>query len=336
MPPRSPAYEIVKGYLDEFPHAHTMTLARSAYADHPLQWATLEACRSAFRRARGNSGTANRVGHIEQQHYRPPQKPGDPFGPLPKGLKEIADWGPVVIGGPVTALVLADIHAPWHDDVALTGALAAGMDAGCDTVILNGDIADCHSVSKWETNPELRNFNAERTATCQVLIGIRERFPDARIVFKLGNHEERLERYLWAKAPELFGMPEWQMQNVLALDEHGMECVKDARPIRLGKLYVLHGHEMYGGTNTVNPARTLFLRGHVSALCSHSHRTSQHSEKDLAETVNSAWSTGCLCDLHPRYCRINKWNHGFAIVTVDGDGAFSVQNPRVVDGAVWS
>lgn len=49
------------------------------------------------------------------------------------------------------------------------------------------------------------------------------------------------------------------------------------------------------------------------------------------------WSTGCLCDLRPEYARINKWNHGFAAVTVHDDGSFDVSNQRVTaDGRVRS
>jgi hypothetical protein len=52
------------------------------------------------------------------------------------------------------------------------------------------------------------------------------------------------------------------------------------------------------------------------------------------ETIYCA-STGCLCGLHPAYARINKWNHGFAIVEVDSKGVFQVDNQRVVDGKPW-
>jgi hypothetical protein len=41
--------------------------------------------------------------------------------------------------------------------------------------------------------------------------------------------------------------------------------------------------------------------------------------------------------LRPEYARINKWNHGFASVTVDADGSFDVTNYRITaDGRVRS
>jgi hypothetical protein len=41
------------------------------------------------------------------------------------------------------------------------------------------------------------------------------------------------------------------------------------------------------------------------------------------------WSTGCLCDLTPEYARVNRWNWGFATVTVDTAGSFDVDNYRI-------
>jgi hypothetical protein len=41
------------------------------------------------------------------------------------------------------------------------------------------------------------------------------------------------------------------------------------------------------------------------------------------------WSTGCLCDLRPEYARYAKWNHGHAVVNVEPDGQFQVQNFRI-------
>jgi hypothetical protein len=41
------------------------------------------------------------------------------------------------------------------------------------------------------------------------------------------------------------------------------------------------------------------------------------------------WSTGCLCDLTPDYSRVNRWNHGFAVVEVDEAGSFNVDNLRI-------
>ena len=110
----------------------------------------------------------------------------------------------------------------------------------------------------------------------------------------------------------------------------------DKRPIRLGKLNVIHGHEYrFSISNPVNPARGFFLRTKTHVLGSHFHQPSHHSETNLEGCMISAWSTGCLCNVHPEYSPINNWGQGFAFVVVDKEGAFRVENLRIVGGKVW-
>jgi hypothetical protein len=69
-----------------------------------------------------------------------------------------------------------------------------------------------------------------------------------------------------------------------------------------------------------------------TVIIGHHHRSSSHVEYDWRHRPINCWSTGCLCDLTPAYARINKWNHGHAIVDVDSDGSFSVSNYKQIKG----
>ena len=84
----------------------------------------------------------------------------------------------------------------------------------------------------------------------------------------------------------------------------------------------------------MNQARGAFLRLNHTVLEGHGHRTSTHSEPDMFGAERVCFSTGCLCDLRPAYAVLNKWNHGFAVVTVHDGGEFDVQNLRVAAGRV--
>jgi len=255
---------------------------------------------------------------------------------LPPALTHFSDWRAVPIEGPHRVLVLSDIHVPFHDLAAIKLAIEYGIKRDATMVLLNGDIVDFYAVSQWEKDPRRRDFPGEVRAGRQFLKALRSAFPDARIIFKEGNHEERYERYLRMKAPELIGLPDFEWGSVYGLDEWGIERVGEKRPIRLGKLHVIHGHEYrFAISNPVNPARGFFLRAKTHVLGGHLHQTSQHSEKDLTGNVVSAWSVGCLCDLHPDFRPLNGWCHGFAYIEVDKNGAFRVENLRVIDGKVW-
>jgi hypothetical protein len=49
--------------------------------------------------------------------------------------------------------------------------------------------------------------------------------------------------------------------------------------------------------------------------------------------ITTTWSLGCLCELHPAYLPINKWNWGMALIDIDGQN-FEVRNKRIHNGKV--
>jgi predicted phosphodiesterase len=328
--------EIADDFLSRFPKAPTLTLARMAYNAHPSIWRNLDTARNYFRFRRGAIGSLNRRNSTDKSHFRAPQKPGDPFGRMPAQLRDFDEWGSVNFSGPCRVLVISDLHIPYYDRKATICALKYGQELGANVVLLNGDIADFFALSFWENDPRKRNFPKEIRDLKDFLRSVRDLFPRARIIYKLGNHEERMIRYMRVKAPELLGLPEFEIESVLGLADNDIQLVKDNRPIKFGGLNIIHGHEYrFAISNPVNPARGLFLRGKTNAICGHFHQSSQHSERSLDQKVLSTWSTGCLCDLHPEYRPINNWNHGFMVVQVDKNDAFEVGNLRIVSGKAY-
>ena len=323
--------EIAADYIRRFPRSATKTLARLAYKEAPELWLSVESCRDVFRYVRGNHGKRTRKFSTMP---RPNGKSGNPFSDIPPGMVEIDDFKPYVINDPGRYLILSDIHIPYHDRDALMTALESVKDPR--GIILNGDICDHFALSYWEKDPRERDFPHEIAVTKKILGLMRAAFPKARMVYKLGNHEERLERYMQLKAPELLGIEALEFQNLFDTDSFHTEVVKDKRPIKLGKLNVIHGHEYrFSISNPVNPARGLFLRSKALALCGHFHQSSHHSENTLDDKQMVCWSTGCLSDLHPRWMVLNKWNLGFATVDIDEKGAFTVENRRIIEGKIY-
>jgi predicted phosphodiesterase len=326
--------DVAAGYLARFPDAASKTLARKAYTENGAVWPNLEACRKTFQYLRGTSGEKNRKSLSINDFVRPTHVSGDAFGRIPKPI--VSGWHTVNFRGPMNALVLNDIHVPYHNARFIETAIKEGKEKAIDFLLLNGDIIDCYSISRWETDPRKRKFKQELDKTVELLRFLRSNFPKARMVYKLGNHEERYESYMMCKAPELLDIPRFELESMLEFENLGIECVREKMPIKLGKLHVIHGHEYrFAISNPVNPARGTYLRGKVNALCGHFHRSSSHSEKAMDEKVVTCWSVGCGCDMHPDYMPLNSWNLGFARVEIDAAGAFCVNNLRVVDGKVY-
>jgi predicted phosphodiesterase len=229
-------------------------------------------------------------------------------------------------------LILSDIHLPYHNIAAVTESLNYGLAKNIDAILLNGDVMDCYLLSKFCPDPRKRSLKDELEAAGQFLDLLTKIAP---VFYKLGNHEERLEKYLIVNAPVLLDVPEYELVNLLHCRARNVEVITDQKIIYIGHLPILHGHEVRLSGVSVNPARSLFLKTKKTALCGHLHRTSQHNEMTLDGKLISTWSTGHLGEEHPKYARINNWNHGAARVEVDGDGNFEVINLRVQNNKLF-
>jgi predicted phosphodiesterase len=230
-------------------------------------------------------------------------------------------------------LILSDVHLPYHNISAIEEAVNYGINKKIDSILLNGDILDCYMLSKYQPDPRNRNFGEEIIAFQQFVKELKRIF-DVPIFYKLGNHEERYEKIMISRCAEFLRIPHFDFENVLGCKELSIEVIKDQRIVYLGKLVVLHGHEINMKSVNVNPARSLFLKTHTSSLCSHLHRTSQHTEPSLDEDI-TCWSTGHLGESHPKYARINKWNFGCARVEKNETGDYEVINVNLTKNPLY-
>lgn len=323
-------HEIVSRLVAAHPDAPAQTLARRLIAECNGAL-TLNQANCRIRRAFGVMGKMQRAEATNRSAFRPPRQAGE----VPQLPPSKADpWEPFTLE-PGTIGVLSDIHVPYHDETALRAAVDCLAGERVDTLVLNGDWMDFYSISRHEKNPKHRNLRGELDAAREFLRWVRHQFPLARIVAKDGNHEERWERWLWQHAPEISDEPEMRLDRWMKLGDLEIEHVGDKRIVLAGKLPILHGHEKGNGISSpVNQARGAFLRLHHTVLEGHGHRTSTHAEPDMFGRETVCFSTGCLCDMRPRYAVLNKWNHGAARVQIHADGSFDVTNFRIVNGKV--
>jgi predicted phosphodiesterase len=322
--------QLAMDVIEQFPDLPNRTLARKLVAEHPTVFLAEEPARTLVRDIRGAKGMRDR--HNSVPHLKKPL--GWQQNVMPKAIKE--DRPDLVIKGAHRTLIMSDIHIPYHDEVALNAAIEYGRKNKPDIIILNGDIGDFYAVSRHDKDPR-RCLADELDAVRQFLFWLRKQFPKARIIFKTGNHEQRLERFLMKNAPVLLGTSDFEIPTLLRFDELGIEAVGSLNLIRLGKLCIYHGHELpQGMSSPVNPARGMWMRVQETLLCGHWHRVSEHVEKlGISGKTVSCWSTGCLCDMRPTYSIINRWSHGFAFVTTNKSGEFEVQNKRIIKGQVY-
>lgn len=318
--------DVVRKYVEKFPEHGNRTLASLIQKENPNLFSSLEGARCSVRYVRGNSGKTQ--GRKERaSHPKPNGKAGE--YKIPKSLTPKKRIVRIPDG---KTLLLSDIHLPYHDVEALECALDHGHDA--DNVVLNGDTVDFYATSRWDTDPNHRDLAGELQAARQFLMHLRERFPNANIYFKIGNHEERWEKFLWRKAPELCGVPDFKMEKLLRFEDLDIQEIGGRQLTKAGGLWILHGHEFFNTFDPVNFARTLQVKTGVCTIAGHKHKSSQHSVKSMDGDTVACWSVGCLCDLEPDYMPVNQWNLGFAEITHKGK-KFEVNNYRIIDGEAY-
>jgi len=228
---------------------------------------------------------------------------------------------------------MGDLHVPYHDEQAVEAAVRFARRYKPVGILLNGDVVDMYNVSPFFREPKPERLADELRIAQQMLRWLRQEFPRARMVYREGNHEWRLRRYVVQHADMLADLPCLHWSALLELEKVRVEWIDDKRLVRLGHLATLHGHELPRGGG-VNPARYVYLKTAESVLVGHWHRTSQHVERTLHGRTVSTWTVGCLCDLSPYYNPYGQSNHGFALVQIEKNGFYQVQNFRVRQGRI--
>lgn len=319
--------------VERFPHLSKKKLGELLFKENNLLFKDSE---DARRYVRAVTGSKNGERVIQTDKY---------IGVLPEGEKN--DFSPFVLERGSYG-VISDLHIPYHNLPAIELAINQFLKKGIKNLLINGDGIDAHHLSHWERDPKKRKFKDEADLLRGFLKDMSKYFS---VTYKLGNHCERFEKFLMQKAPELYGMELLTFESMLSIeatyDEEGriksvftnnildnVKIVKNKRPIKAGKLNILHAHELPKGlASPVNPARGFFLRAKASVLGAHHHQTSEHITSDINGKITGCWSSGCLCDLHPYFMPINSWNLGFTEVDHDGD-EFEVGNYKIINGKI--
>ena len=319
---------IIKSYLIKFPNLPSLTLAKKIYKDNNKQFTDIEAVRSCLRYYRGKKGHQAKKDlgtkeFLDQNiEFVMPESYAETFEPY-----EISQS---------RTLIISDLHIPYQDNDSIQKAINYGKEKKVNCILINGDVLDFAGISRHEKDWRQRQVHQEFEAARIFLSSLREHFPKAKIVFKLGNHDERWEKYLFLKAPEIFDDPEFKLESRLKLGELKIEVVKEKRPIRIGKLTVLHGHELFGGSGGVNPARGTFLKTFDNVIIGHYHKTTSNTEITMSGNIISVHSVGCLCGKTPYYMPINRWNTGFGYCELDiKTGDYVFHNKQIINGKVF-
>jgi predicted phosphodiesterase len=219
---------------------------------------------------------------------------------------------------------LSDVHFPFHDVRAWELTLKIIKAVKPELVWIGGDFNDFYAVSRFDKSPARKlRLQEEIDAGISGLRALRRAAgKNARIVWQLGNHEERLLKYLWGKAPELAELRCLSFPELFSLKSLQIEFISDYRAQSVGALWHLHGDKAPGGN--VNPARGKMAQMHDNIIFGHHHKFQVEYQRDLNGCARGAFANGCLCGLEPEFSPYNDWSQGCTVVRYTKGGLFHV------------
>lgn len=227
---------------------------------------------------------------------------------------------------------IPDIHVPYQDEKALHAALEFIHWFKPNHVFVLGDLVDFYQVSKFVRDPkravELQDNIDE---SIDVLARIKEASRDAKLYFEKGNHELRLEKFIWTHAPELDSLRSLKLDELMQFKKLGYTYHEQGWCI-FKDLLIKHGNVV-----RINAGYSAFgelTKAGMSGVSGHTHRLGQTFVRNMGGFLT--WiEAGCLCDLNPHYMEglIANWEHGIAIGFFKKNSErFSVSPIPIIDG----
>lgn len=229
-------------------------------------------------------------------------------------------------------LFIPDIHVPFHDMVAIKAMLAFVKDWKPQVVFFLGDVVDFYAISHFAKDP-LRSLQLQEEIddTNKILDLICKSTPDSKRFFIRGNHEQRMQKYLWTKAAELSRLNGLKVENLLKLSERDISYLSNGRHLYRGTV-IKHGDivRKFGAYT----ARGEFESTGMSGVSGHTHRLAVYPHSN--EAGDFMWmECGCLCRLDPEYMDGKKpnWQQGFGIgYYKDGSARFHMERVPIIKG----
>lgn len=229
-------------------------------------------------------------------------------------------------------LFVPDAHIPYHNERSWAVMMNAAADLQPYGINIIGDFADFYAVSDHLKDPrrmakfdwEIEQVNTKLTELDA--LGAEDKR------YELGNHEDRMERYLMGKAPELYSM--LKVEELLHLEERGWSFTPYKQHDQIGKVYVTHDVGA-SGRNSVQVALDTFNH---SVVTGHSHRFAYIVENDATgQTPRVSAQFGWLGDTEEvNYMSRAKarkyWPQGFGYGYLDKDGVLYLVPVPIVDG----
>lgn len=199
-------------------------------------------------------------------------------------------------------------------------------------IVIGGDFVTLDSLSYFNDKRPLlaegRRYELEVKHGSMWLGKIRKACPLSDIIYIMGNHEYRVQRYVEGNPAMADTL---NLERDLDLEDHGIrEVVPYNQAVKIGACYYMHGwfYNMYHAKKTLQVMGHNVIYGHVHDYQVHTMSMRAHSKAYMA------MCSGCLTSKNPDYKRgfPSKFVNGLVYVEYRTNGNFSPFHISIVDG----
>lgn len=225
-------------------------------------------------------------------------------------------------GAAVRVAFPTDEHYPFQDDYARALALKLVEDFKPDVMITGSDGMDFYSVSTFAKDPErvaANRLQAEIDAWQRGQMEWCTASPGAQRIFLIGNHEDRLRKYLWHQASALSGLRALEISNLLNFSSLAIAPEPQTEIVIQGQLVIKHGSLVRKHSAATAKAEMESEFHQYSVMTGHTHRGGTYYAT-TRDGVKRADECFCLCRLDPEYVRNPNWQQGIVFATVTAAG----------------
>lgn len=217
-------------------------------------------------------------------------------------------------------VVASDFHVPFHDERAVQNLVDAVGERKPEYVIINGDLVDFYMLSKFSKG-EGRNPLEEINMAKDILHTLHEASPTSKIVYIIGNHESRLEKYILDNAPAVASI----VPDVFTLFELDKYNAIGAASITFNNNFVFKHGKLLGAKSGLSAAKEM-ENSYMSGATGHTHRLALYRARKAGRKF--VWlETGCMCTMEPEYMIDPNWQQGYDLVLFHN----SAELPKIIE-----
>lgn len=231
-----------------------------------------------------------------------------------------------------TFAIINDTQNPYQDVVAMRLVERFLQEIEFDYLIYNGDIHDFYQISKFDKNPDRADDLQKDIGNTRVMLERHANiFPNVKKKWLDGNHELRLQKYLWSDASALASLDCLTIPELFHLEDYGIDYLPYEQGLMINETFlVLHGDLI--SVHSSYTAKRMYEKHGGCGMCAHTHRGGVYYKTNRFGTWGW-WENFCLCHLNPDYVKNPNWQQGFSLVYFVGK-RFFVEPIPIIDGSL--